>query len=149
MDKDVSLLLQGYAAKRKLAQLFQAEGPAQANHPSTTIVTRDSGPAVRTDIKQNSRLLRETCREDGVVRPRATAAKQTRQPEQIKRDLTVSGFVFTLVLAGAILAAYTDRPVFWLLIGPAPVAVLHTIKTFLRQRPRRQEGLLEFYERDR
>jgi hypothetical protein len=131
MDKDVSLLLQGYAAKRKLAQSFQAEGPAQANHPSTAIVTRDS---VRTGIKQNSKLLRETCREDGVVRARATTAKQTRQPELIRRDLTVSSFVFTLVLVGAILAAYTDRPVFWLLIGPAPVAVLHTIRTFLRRR---------------
>ena len=149
MDKDVSLLLQGYAAKRKLAQLFQGEGPGQANHPSTAIVTRDSVPAVRTDIKQNSKPLRKTCREDGVVRRRTATAIQPRQPEQIKRELTVSGFVFTLVLVGAILAANTDRPVFWLLIGPAPVALLHTIRTFQRKRLRRQEGLLELYERDR
>ena len=54
----------------------------------------------------------------------------------MKRDLTVSGFVFTLLLVGSILAAYTDQPVFWLLIGPAPVAALHTIRTFLRYRLR-------------
>jgi hypothetical protein len=116
MDKDVSLLLQGYAAKRKLAQLFQGEGPGQAKHRSTAIVTRDSVPAVRTDIKQNSKLLRESCREHGVVRHRTATALQPRQPEQIKRELTVSGFVFTLALVGAILAAYTDRPAFWLLV---------------------------------
>ena len=149
MDKDVSLLLQGYAAKRKLAQLFQVEGPGQANHPSAAIVTRDPVPAVRTDSKQNSKPLRETRREDGVLRRRTATAIQTRQPEQVKRELTVSGFVFTLVLVGAILAAYTDRPVFWLLIGPAPVALLHTIRTFQRKRLRRQEGLLKLYERDR
>jgi hypothetical protein len=51
----------------------------------------------------------------------------------MKRDLTVSGFVFALVLVGVILAANTEQPVFWLLIGPAPVAVLHTTRTFLRQ----------------
>jgi hypothetical protein len=47
----------------------------------------------------------------------------------------MSGFVFTLVLVGAILAADTDHPIFWLLIGPVPVAVLHTTMTLLRQRP--------------
>jgi hypothetical protein len=39
----------------------------------------------------------------------------------VKRDLTVSGFVFALVSVGVILAAYTEGPLFWLLIGPAPV----------------------------
>jgi len=67
----------------------------------------------------------------------------------MKRDLTVSGFVFALVLVGVILAANTEQPVFWLLIGPAPVAVLHTTRTFLRQVLRRHEGPLAFYERNR
>ncbi len=67
---------------------------------------------------------------------------QTSQADQIKRDLTVSSFVFTVVLVGVLLAAHTDRPVFWLLIGPAPLGVLHTIRTFLQQRVNRQKGLL-------
>jgi hypothetical protein len=45
----------------------------------------------------------------------------------MKRDLTVSGFVFALVLVDVILAANTDMPIFWLLIGLAPVAVLDDI----------------------
>lgn len=141
---NVSLLLQGCAAKRKLSQLFQSEGLGQANHPSTAIVTLSSIPAVQTDIEQISKPFREICREHGLVRSRTPTAQRVRQPSQMKRDLTVSGFVFTLVLVGAILAANTDRPVFWLLIGPAPVAVLHTIGAFLRQRPWRQKDLLEF-----
>ena len=149
MTNYVSLLLETDAAKRKLAQLFQSEEPSRANHPSTGIVARDSSRAVRTDIEQNSKTFRECRREHGLVRDRTRTALRTRQPGQMKRDLTVSSFVFTLVLVGAILAAYTDQPIFWLLIGPAPVAVLHTIMTFLRQRLRRREGLLEFYERIR
>jgi hypothetical protein len=68
---------------------------------------------------------------------------------QTKRDLTVSGFILALVLAGVVVAAHTDRPVFWLLIGPTPIAVLHTTRTFLRQRVTRREGLLMFCEGDR
>ena len=146
---NVSLLLQGYEAKRRLSQLFQSEGLGQANHPSTASVTRDSIPAVQTDIEQNSKPFREICREHGLVRSRTPTALPTRQWGQMKRDLTVSGFVFMLVLVGAILAANTERPVFWLLIGPAPVAVLHSIRTFLRPGPSQQKDLPESYEPDR
>jgi hypothetical protein len=149
MNDHISLLLQGYAAKRKLAELFRCEGVKQANHPSTAIATREGIPAIQTATGQNSKAFRENCRKQGLVRKRTPTVPPTSQRGQKKRDLTVSGFVFTLVLVGVILAAHTDRPVFWLLIGPAPVAVLHTIRTFLGQLLRRQEGLLAFYKWDR
>jgi hypothetical protein len=34
----------------------------------------------------------------------------------MKRDLTVSGFVLALVSVGVLLSAYTDQPIFWLLV---------------------------------
>jgi len=67
----------------------------------------------------------------------------------MKRDLTVSSFVFALMAVGVFLAAYTDQPVFWLLIGSAPLGILHIIRTFLRLRVHRREGLLVLYERHR
>jgi hypothetical protein len=148
MNNPVSLLLEAEAAKRKLAQLFQSEELGQANHPSTAIVAGESRPAIQTDLEQAGKQFRENCGKRGFVRSRAPTALRASEPGQMKQDLTESGFVFILVLVGAILAAYTDRPVFWLLIGPAPVAVLHTLRTCLRRRLRRQEGLLEFYKRD-
>ena len=144
MDDHVSLLLQGCAAKRKLAELFQSEGFGQANQPPIAIAAHKSIPAVQTGIKQ----LRENRRKHGLVPNRTPTPLRRSQPGQVKRDLTVSGFVFALVSVGVILAAYTERPVFWLLIGPAPVAVLHTIRTFLGQLLRRQEGLLAFCQQD-
>jgi len=149
MNDHVSLLLQGYAAKRKLAELFRCEGVKQANHPSTAIATHDGIPAIQTAIGQNSKAFRENYCKQGLVRKRTPTALRTSQRVEMKGDLTVSGFVFTLVLVGVILAAHTDRPVFWLLIGPIPVAVLYTIRTFLRQLLRRQENLLAFYKWDR
>jgi hypothetical protein len=62
MNDHVSLLLQGYAAKRKLAELFQSEGLGQANQPPIAIAAYESIPAVQTDIKQSRKLFRENCR---------------------------------------------------------------------------------------
>ena len=149
MNDHISLLLQGYAAKRKLAELFRYEEVKQVSDPSTAIATCDGIPPIQTAIGQDRKAFRENCCKQGFVRKRTPTVLRTSQRGEMKRDLTVSGFVFTLVLVGVILAAHTDRPVFWLLIGPAPVAVLHTIMTFLGQLLRRQEGLLAFYKWDR
>jgi hypothetical protein len=55
------------------------------------------------------------------------------------RDLSMSSFVLAVVLVGVVLADFSDRPVFWLLIGPAPLGLLHTLRTFLRQRLNNRE----------
>jgi hypothetical protein len=149
MNDHVSLLLHGYAAKRKLAELFQSEGLGQANEPPIATAAHESIPTGQTDLKQSSKWFRENCRKQGLVPNRTATALRASRPGQVRRDLTVSGFVFALVSVGVILAAYTERPVFWLLIGPAPVAVLHTTRTFRRQRLKPQQDLLAFYERDR
>src|SRR5262245_29058889 len=121
MNDHVSLLLEGCAAKRKLAELFQSEGFGQANQPPIAIAAHESIPAVQTGIKQSNKLFRENRRKHGPVPNRTPTPLRRSQPGQVKRDLTVSGFVFALVSVGVILAAYADRPVFWLLIGLAPV----------------------------
>jgi hypothetical protein len=48
-------------------------------------------------------------------------------------DMSVSSIVLTLVLLGTIVAGHTDHPVFWLLVGPAPLGIGFTLITFLRQ----------------
>ena len=47
-------------------------------------------------------------------------------------DISGFGFAFALVLLSTILSAYSDRPVFWLLVGPGPLVVGLTVITFLR-----------------
>ena len=143
MTNHVSFLLEAEAAKRRLAQLFQSEQLGQANHGSTAIVTRDSSRAARSDTKQNSKMSQEKRRE------RTTRAIPMSRPRQMQRDLTVSSFVLALESVGVLLAAYTDQPVFWLLIGSAPLGVLQTMRAFLRLRVNRRGGLLVLYERDR
>ena len=127
MNDHVSLLLQGYAAKRQLAELFQSEGFVQENQPPKAIVAHELIRAVQTGIKQSGKSFRTNRHKHGLVRNPTPTELRTSQQGQMKRDLTVSGFVFALVLVSVILAANTDMPAFWLLIGPAPVAVLDDI----------------------
>ena len=47
-------------------------------------------------------------------------------------DISGYGFALTLVLSGTILSAYSDRPVFWLLVGPGPLVMGLTLIAFLR-----------------
>jgi len=89
--------------------------------------------AIQAAIEQNSKAFRENFRKYGLAPNRTPTVSRASLQDQMKRDLTVSGFVFALVLVGVILAANTQQPAFWLLIGPAPVAILHTTRTFLRQ----------------
>jgi hypothetical protein len=48
-------------------------------------------------------------------------------------DMNVSSVIFTLVLLGTILAGHTEHPVFWLLVGPAPLSIGFTAIIVLRR----------------
>ena len=149
MTDYVSYLLESAAAKRRLAEQFEAEPLRSVARRSTAIVAHDQSRTARTAIEKNNNTFQEYRRARTPVRSRTRTAIPTKESGQPKRDLTVSSFMLALVLVGVILAAHTDRPVFWLLIGPVPFVVLHTTRTFLRQRVIQREGLLVFCKRDR
>ena len=149
MTDYVSYLLESDAAKRRLAEQFEGEPLRSVARRSTAIIAHHQSRAARTAIEKNNSTFQEYRRARTPVRSRTRTAIPTKESGQPKRDLTVSSFMLALVLVGVILAAHTDRPVFWLLIGPTPFAVLHTTKTFLRQRVIRREGPLMFCKRDR
>jgi hypothetical protein len=149
MTDYVSYLLESDAAKRRLAEQFEAEPLRSVARRSTAIVAHDQSRTARTAIEKNNNTFQEYRRARTPVRSRTRTAIPTKESGQPKRDLTVSSLMLALVLVGVILAAHTDRPVFWLLIGPVPFVVLHTTRTFLRQRVIQREGLLVFCKRDR
>ena len=60
-----------------------------------------------------------------------------KQPDFPKRDISGFGFLLILILLCEIAAAQTDHPVFWLLVGPTPLALALTAKRLLQYRPNR------------
>ena len=149
MTNYVSLLLESDAAKRRLSELFEAETLRSADYRSTEIDPHDQSRATRTSARDNNNPFRKYRCTRTAVSSRTRTAIRPIESGRTRRDLTVSGFMLALVLAAVVAAAHTDQPVFWLLIGPTPFALLHTVRTFLRQRVIRRGGLLTFCERDR
>jgi len=56
-------------------------------------------------------------------------------------DISGFGFALSLVLLGTIVSAYSDHPVFWLLIGPGPLVIGLTLIAFLRHLFSARRGL--------
>ena len=149
MTNYVSLLLESDAAKRRLSESFEPETLRPADYRWSEIVPPDRSRATRTSAEDNNNPFRKYRCTRTAVSSRTRAAIRPIESGQARRDLTVSGFLLAVVLAVVVAAAHTENPVFWLLIGPTPFAVLHTTRTFLRQRVIRREGLLTFCKRDR
>lgn len=148
MNDYIVFLWEADAAKRRLGELFESETAGPTDR-LTAIVDRGRSRAALTGVDKNNNLFREYhCTRTPVCGGTRTAIPTT-VLNRPKRDLTVSSFVLALVLVSVVLAGHTDQPVFWLLIGPTPLAVLHTIRAFLRQRVVRREGLLTFSDRNR
>jgi hypothetical protein len=131
MSNPISLLLESEAAKRRLAHLFQSEEVEGATCQPVATVTPDASGAARR--YKNNKMLQAIRDERTQVCPRTRTATSNRESATTKRDLTVFSFILGLVLTGVVVAAQTDHPVFWLLIGPIPIAILHTTMTFVRQ----------------
>jgi hypothetical protein len=68
--------------------------------------------------------------------------------DRTRSDMTASSFALTLLLIATITAAYTDRPVFWLLMGPVPLAAGFAMIAFFQQRPGRRSPLRQTGVRD-
>jgi len=67
----------------------------------------------------------------GDARRKATSLKWSKRS---RKDMSTSTFTVTLLLLGTIGATQTENPAFWLLIGPAPFAVVLAGLVFFRQR---------------
>jgi hypothetical protein len=63
---------------------------------------------------------------------------ESRRFERTDGDITVSAFTLTLLLIVTVAAAYSDRPVFWHLIGTIPLAAAFATTAFLQPRPGRR-----------
>jgi hypothetical protein len=113
-----SFHLQDERAKKNLTRVFQIE----------TRVPNDGLP--RRESRSVSGVWRSA--KDARIKS-AGVADKGKETAWTGKDMSAFSIVLMLLLLGIFAAAYTDRPVFWLLMGPAPLAVGYTLITFFRQ----------------
>jgi hypothetical protein len=130
-DQYSRLLLDLQLVKRRFAQIFEVAPDANGDSLTSPTVggapvaTGQDGAVKRQTPAQYSRRSRNIFRD--------LSRKQSRRSDRTNRDMSTFSFTLTLQLLGTIAAAHTDHPVFWLLVGPMPLAVVFTLVTFIRQ----------------
>jgi hypothetical protein len=113
------ILFSGQLAKKRLDEVFDITDcghrpPPVANEVRITAAQRKSAqcqpPA--PDLTYSRDIFRDARRKQS----------RSRRSSRSDGDMTASCFILTLLLIATIIAAYTDRPIFWLSIGPFPLA---------------------------
>jgi hypothetical protein len=118
-----SLHVEARRATQRLSQVFQ--GRDMENPVSLEL---DDAPVVNREKKGLSPKL------TGQNRIAGDLGKQpARESDSSREDMSSFSFTLTLLLSGTIAAANAEHPLFWLLIGPTPLAVGLAAVIFLRR----------------
>lgn len=130
-DQYSRFLLDIQLAKGRLAQIFEVGDDANGDGV-TSPTTGGALVATGRDLTIKRQTPAQDSRRSGNVfgGPRR---KHIRRSAQTNRDMSAFSFTLALQLLGTIAAAHTAHPVFWLLVGPMPLAVGFTLVTFIRQ----------------
>jgi hypothetical protein len=120
-----SLHLEADRAQRRLTQAFRDQR-AKSLPPASIdgTVKEQEEAANRPQLSRQRDVLLD-------LRPN-TAYPNT--PNSARSDMSATSFTLTLLLFATIAAAHTDQPAFWLLIGPAPLAVGFAVIALFRRR---------------
>jgi len=118
-------------AKQRLIQVFQGRGTESLVAPEIQGAPVADQQTMATDRPWLSRELTHPGKGLGDPRKNQRTAKES---VCSKSDMNSFSFALTLLLSGTIAAANADQPLFWLLIGPTPLAIGLAAAVFFRFR---------------
>ena len=122
-----SLHMETRQAKQRLIQVLKGRRAESLVEIEDVPVANQ--PKRATDRPSLSRELTRQCKVLSDLRKTERSAKE---PDWSGKDMSSFSFTLTLLLSGTIAAANADQPLFWLLIGPTPLAIGLAAAVFLR-----------------
>jgi hypothetical protein len=124
-----SLHMETRQAKQRLIQVLKGRR-------AESLVEIEDVPVANQRKKVTDRpwLSRELTRQCKVISDLRKAERSAKEPDWSGKDMSSFSFTLTLLLSGTIAAANADQPLFWLLIGPTPLAIGLAAAVFLRPR---------------
>jgi hypothetical protein len=130
-DQYSRFLLDIQFVQRRFAQIFEV-GRDGNGDSATSPITGGALVAAGRDRTIKQQTPAQDSRRSGNIFG-GPGRKQSRRSARTHRDMSAFSFTLTLQLLGTIAAAHTAHPVFWLLVGPMPLAVGFTLVTFIQQ----------------
>jgi hypothetical protein len=124
------LLLNKQLAKSRLGDVFEAPSDPARDIPSLPITGSELAPTDQNEAPKPWRAAQNRMRARVIFRD--SKRKRRQQSNRAKGDMTASCFTLTLLFIATLVAACTDRPAFWLLMGPVPLAAGFAMIAFLQ-----------------
>ena len=126
-----SLHMEARQAKQRLIQVLQdRRGESLVEIEYVPVANQQKRATDRPSLSLSRELTRQ-CKVLSNLRKTERSAKES---DWSGRDMSSFSFTLTLLLSGTIAAANADQPLFWLLIGPTPLAIGLAAAVFLRPR---------------
>jgi hypothetical protein len=122
-DQYPKLVVDSRLARRQLAQEFESRAASETKRRFSPVNDR----CLATTPQKKAREVKTSY--GGLVSSTMSSVhlrrsrKTGKSPDTAERDISGFGLVLTLMLLCEIAAAESDHPVFWLLVGPTPLAL--------------------------
>ena len=127
----ISLILAAEGAKKRLQSLFQSAPELEKNDQSPRLATQQ-----RRSVRSKTHFRR------GAVGYRSTRASWGAQYGGISIETSIWIASYLLAILGLIKAAYSEQPLLWLAVWPAPIVLVCTIFIFFREGFHFRNGVL-------
>jgi hypothetical protein len=127
----ISLILAAEGAKKRLQSLFQSAPELEKNDQSPRLATQQ-----RRSVRSKTHFRR------GAVGYCSTRASWGAQYGGISIETSIWIASYLLAILGLIKAAYSEQPLLWLAVWPAPIVLVCTIFIFFREGFHFRNGVL-------
>ena len=137
-DQYPKLVIDSRVARRQLAQEFESGVDSNTQRPVSSGRNRSLATAPQKKASEGKAPYSDPVRSIASFIHRTRSRKT--QSDIPKRDISGFGFLLILMLLCEVAAAQTNNPVFWLLVGPTPLALAFTANRFFQYRPTRSSS---------
>ena len=133
MDSSISIILEAERAKERLRRFFQSAPEVEKN---------DQSPRLALVWKQRRTVRSRTHSRCGSVGYGGARANWGAQCGGVSIETSIWIASYLLAILGLIKAAYSEQPLLWLAVWPAPIVLVCTIFIFFREGFHFRNGVL-------
>ena len=133
-DQYPKLVVESELARRRLAQAFESGADSEIKRQFLPVSDRTLATVAQKNRYKDEASIGDPVRSATSFVHLRSGGTLAKQPGTTKRDINGFSFILILLLLSEIAASQTDNLVFWLLIGPAPLALAFAANRLLRYR---------------
>jgi hypothetical protein len=135
-DQYLKFVIENRLARKRLAQTFDSRD-SEMKRRFSPVADRIFATDVQKNTDKDETSTRHRVRSKTGFFYRTRSGVLAKQSSTTKRDSSGFCFMLFLLFLSEITASQTENPVFWLLVGPTPLAIAFAAYCYLRYKSAR------------